>query len=317
MKRALVLLNMGGPNNLNEVKVFLKNMFKDERILPIKSSLLRTLVANLISSLRHKSAYQNYKELGGKSPIADITASLCQRVAKLQEKTQDIKFQAIDFAMRYTPPFASDVLKKYKEYDEIVLFPLYPHHSSTTILSSLDDSQKVINEMNFKGKVKVVKEFYKSNEYNKILISLIKKALNAQDPKDITLLFSAHSLPQSIINKGDLYEKHSIEHTQILKELCQKDGLDFKDYKLAYQSKLGPVKWLEPAMSDTIANINPKRVIVVPISFCIDNSETLFELDVEYKKLADELGYELYKVSRCPNDLDEFASFILAKSDGE
>lgn len=306
MKRALILLNMGGPNNLNEVKVFLLNMFKDPRILPIKNSFLRSLLAHIITAARHKSARENYAFLGGKSPLSDTTAKLCKKIQNLSDK-----FEAIDFAMRYTPAFAKDVLAKYSNFDEIVLLPLYPHHSSTTILSSLDDAKSVLADMKFKGSVKIVPEFYQDKTYNDIIIDRIKSAVNGKDISKATLIFSAHSLPQSVIDKGDLYEAHIKDHSKILSDLCKENGLNFKEFKLAYQSKLGPVKWLEPAMSQTIKHLDSKQAIIVPISFCIDNSETDFELAVEYKKEADELGYEMYEVVKCPNDGEDFAKFLL------
>ncbi|EOI4812226.1 ferrochelatase, partial [Campylobacter coli] len=117
------------------------------------------------------------------------------------------------------------------------------------------------------------------------------------------LIFSAHSLPQSIIDKGDLYEKHVNDHVEILKEKL-KDHFD--EFILAYQSKLGPVKWLEPNTSDVLANLNDKALIY-PISFCIDCSETIFELGMEYKHLS-KYNYDLIS---CPNDSDEFMEFIL------
>lgn len=307
MKRALILLNMGGPNNLNEVHTFLINMFKDPRILTIKSKFLRNILAHLITTMRHKSAKANYAALGGKSPIVSITKSLCERMMTLSEG----EFSAIDFAMRYTPPFAKDVLAKYENFDEIVLLPLYPHHSSTTISSSLDDANSAIATLKLKANVRIIGEFYDNAHYNEIILNLIKKTVNDENTNDTTLVFSAHSLPQSIVDNGDLYQQHVVKHAEILKQLCEQNGLKFKDYKLAYQSKIGPVKWLEPAMADELKRINPLKAIIVPLSFCIDNSETVFELDVEYKNEAKKLGYELYKVVKCPNDSDDFARFLL------
>ncbi|BCX79304.1 ferrochelatase [Campylobacter sp. 19-13652] len=305
MKRALILLNMGGPNNLSEVKVFLLNMFKDRRILPIKSDFLRSIIAHIITFARHKNAKENYAKLGGKSPISDTTKSLCEKISSLYGE-----FSAVDFAMRYTPAFAKDTMVKYSEFDEIILLPLYPHHSSTTILSSLDDVKNVLDEIKFKGEVKIVPEFYQNSAYNDIILNRILSQIKGNDISEVTLIFSAHSLPQSVIDRGDLYEKHVKEHVEILSNLCRQNGLNFKEFKLAYQSKLGPVKWLEPAMSDTLKQIEIKKAIIVPISFCIDNSETDFELAIEYRQIADELGYELYKVIRCPNDGEDFARFL-------
>lgn len=308
---------MGGPNKPSEVKMFLKNMFNDPYILPVKNGFLRSLLAWLISSLRHKNAKANYAAIGGKSPIAGITASLCQRLAQLQEKTQEMSFHAIDFAMRYTPPFASDVLKKYKDYDEIVLFPLYPHHSNTTIASSLDDAVGELKKLDFKGRVRIVREFYESKEYNEVLIKSLIASTAGENLKEYALIISAHSLPQKLIANGDKYETHINAHIKILKSELKQNGVEFKDVVLAYQSRLGPVKWLEPELGKAMSRLSQSwgetgvKAVVLPISFCIDNSESVFELGIEFAKHAKELGYSAYSLLPCPNDSDEFAKFIL------
>lgn len=128
------------------------------------------------------------------------------------------------------------------------------------------------------------------------------------------LIFSAHSLPQKIIDKGDVYEKHINEHVQILSKMIKDSGLNFKGINLAYQSRLGPVKWLEPSLNEILAKCKSKKALIYPLSFCIDNSETIFELVIEYAKIAKELNFSFYKVVWCPNFSDEFASFILQKA---
>ena len=165
MKKVVLLLNMGGPNNLDEVSVFLKNMFNDKYILNIKNEKLRDKLSSLIAFLRKKPATKNYELIGGKSPLVDITASLVEKLSK----TKEYEF---DFIMRYTPPFAKDVLKKYKGYDEIVLFPLYPHHSITTVVSSLEDAKDWINELNINANIKIIDVFFNDLEYNKIIIAV-------------------------------------------------------------------------------------------------------------------------------------------------
>ena len=129
--RLILLLNMGGPNELGEVEVFLKNMFNDPCILGIKSPFLRKFVAFMITKSRLKTAQNNYRQIGGKSPICELTARLCGKISHfLDEDT------AVAFAMNYTPPFAKDVLAEFADVSEIVVFPLYPHHSVTTVTSS-------------------------------------------------------------------------------------------------------------------------------------------------------------------------------------
>ena len=309
MKKALLLLNMGGANSLDDVEIFLTNMFNDPYILGIKNKFLRKFVAFMITKGRLKTAKHNYEQIGGKSPLCELTAKLCEKISSLQSE-----FDAVDFAMNYTSPFVKDVLKKYEKFDEIVLLPLYPHHSQTTITSSLADFKKAKEELDFKAKIALCEPFYDDDAYNKIIISHIREAINDTDISDISLIFSAHSLPRKIIEKGDIYEKHINEHVQILGKILKEQGLNFKDVSLAYQSRLGPVKWLEPSLNEALAKCENKKALIYPLSFCIDNSETIFELVIEYAKLAKELNFSFYKVAQCPNFSDEFASFILEKS---
>ena len=309
MKKALLLLNMGGANSLDDVEIFLTNMFNDPYILGIKNKFLRKFIAFMITKGRLKTAKHNYEQIGGKSPLCELTAKLCEKISSLQNE-----FEAVDFAMNYTSPFVKDVLKKYEKFDEIVLLPLYPHHSQTTITSSLADFKKAKEELNFKAKISFCEPFYDDDAYNKIIVSHIREAIKDIDISDISLIFSAHSLPRKIIEKGDIYEKHINEHVQILGKMLKEQGLNFKDVSLAYQSRLGSVKWLEPSLNEALAKCENKKALIYPLSFCIDNSETIFELVIEYAKLAKELNFSFYKVVECPNFSDEFASFILEKS---
>ncbi|EAH8699254.1 ferrochelatase [Campylobacter jejuni] len=295
--KLVLFLNMGGATNLQDCEVFLKNMFNDPYILGIKNRFLRKFVAWIITKARVKAMQENYKKMGGKSPLNELTQSLCD---KLNLKQDEFKF---DFVNLYVPPFATEILQKYtlNASDEIILFPLYPHHSYTTVTSSLEVLQNEISKQKIQAKVKTIDIFYKNELYNEMIVSHILAKKSKFDAK--ILIFSAHSLPQSIIDKGDLYEKHVNDHVEILKEKL-KDHFD--EFILAYQSKLGPVKWLEPNTSDILANLDNKALIY-PISFCIDCSETIFELGMEYKHLA-KCDYDLIT---CPNDSDEFIHFIL------
>ncbi|ECO3963117.1 ferrochelatase [Campylobacter jejuni] len=295
--KLVLFLNMGGATNLQDCEVFLKNMFNDPYILGIKNRFLRKFVAWIITKARVKAMQENYRKMGGKSPLNELTQSLCN---KLNLKQDEFKF---DFVNLYVPPFATEILQKYtlNENDEIILFPLYPHHSCTTVTSSLEVLQNEISKQKIQAKVKTIDIFYKNELYNEMIVSHILDKKSKFDAK--ILIFSAHSLPQSIIDKGDLYKKHVNNHVEILKEKL-KDHFD--EFILAYQSKLGPVKWLEPNTSDILANLNDKALIY-PISFCIDCSETIFELGMEYKHLA-KCDYDLIS---CPNDSDEFMEFIL------
>lgn len=306
MKQGLLLLNMGGPNNLDEVELFLKNMFNDPNIITVKSNLLRKFIAFMITSYRRKTAKKNYEALGGKSPIVSYTKAL---VEKLQKKLPNTK---VDFAMAYTPPFCDKAIKNFiaSGIERLDVFPMYPHYSTTTIKSSLEDLSLHVNKLHPTFEIKVAKKFYKNTLYNELLIRLIQKSLE-KNPKEYDLIFSAHSLPQKIVDKGDPYQKQIMDHVEILTKMLNEQGIVFNKIHLAYQSKLGPVKWLEPELSKKLKEIENKRVIIVPLSFTIDNSETEFELHVEYKEEAKELGFEEYRVVGCPNSEDGFVDLII------
>ncbi|PID47751.1 MAG: ferrochelatase [Proteobacteria bacterium] len=297
---------MGGPNNLNEVEVFLKNMFNDKNIITLKSKLLRKFIAFMIVKSRKKEACENYRQLGGSSPIVANTKKL---IAKLAKKLPDFQ---VSYAMCYTPPFVKEALKKVSLCEELFVLPLYPHYSTTTIKSSMED---FYSHLRGDFKVKQIKEFYKNDLYNQLLVKLIRQTLNNDNSQDFDLIFSAHSLPQRVVDRGDVYQAQVIEHVDILTKILLKQGINFKNIHLAYQSKLGPVKWLEPELGTKLKQLKNKKVIISPISFTIDNSETDFELSIEYKEKARDLGFKDYRVCRCPNDDDDFVKTIISLLD--
>ncbi|ACZ12685.1 ferrochelatase [Sulfurospirillum deleyianum] len=305
-QKALILLNMGGPNNLDEVKLFLTNMFNDKNIITTKSALLRRFIAFMITASRTKKAQANYAKLGGKSPLVGYTQKL---VDKLQKALPSVH---VDFAMRYTPPFCEEVIRKLleKEIHEVTLLPLYPHYSSTTTKSSVEDFMEVAHLLGYHGKINVIDRFYEDASYNQLLIQKIKETLGKHDASNFELIFSAHSLPQKIIEKGDPYQREIELHVKILSELLVQQGIHFHGIHLAYQSKLGPLKWLEPSLEQKLSSLENKNALIVPIAFTIDNSETEFELSMEYAEVAHHLGYEHYLVAKCPNDDDAFVSAI-------
>lgn len=308
MKKLVLLLNMGGANDLDDVKVFLTNMFNDPYILGIKNGFVRKILASFIVKMRLRPAQENYKQIGGKSPICDLTQALCDKLNALEFSGEDkVKF---DFAMNYTAPFTQDVLSRYADANEIVVLPLYPHHSVTTVSSSLDEFHRAYNALGLTAKVRTIEPFYKNKIFNTAIVDSIKREVRGIDISDVELVFSAHSLPQKTIDRGDLYEKHVREHVEIISEMLKQDEINFARIRLAYQSRLGPVKWLEPALGDVLADIPSKKAVIYPLSFCIDNSETTFELVKEFAHVARELGFEFYDVVPCLNDSDDFVNFI-------
>jgi ferrochelatase len=284
--KAVVLMNMGGARSERELKEFLFNMFMDKRII---NSPLRYFLAPLISNIRYKKVWKNYEKIGG-SRIYKITEQISK---KLKNSSFDVLY-----SMRYTKPFLKDLnLKKYKE---IIFLPLYPHYSFTTYESSIDE----IKNLNLKIPYKIIKPFYKNPKFNSIIKENILNSIS--DSKNWNLIFSAHGLPKNIIKKGDTYEKEVTEHVKILKQILPK----FKSVSLAYQSRFGPTEWLQPYLHKELEKYKNENVLIYPISFMIDNSETDLELKVEYKHLAEEIGIKNYKVVECPNDNENTINFL-------
>ncbi|WP_066159053.1 ferrochelatase [Aliarcobacter skirrowii] len=299
--KALVLLNMGGARSKDELKMFLTNMFNDENILTVKSALLRKMIAFFIVTKRLNSAWKNYEEIGNASPINPLTEKL---VEKCNEKIDGYTTYQV---MRYTPPFAKDVVEKLKEdgISEVFLLPLYPQYSTTTTKSSMEDFLKYAKNS---FKIKSINDFYKNDKFNNCIVNEIER--NMQEGVKYNLIFSAHGLPQKIVDNGDPYQKQMIEHIEILSKKLKEKNIDFKSINLAYQSKVGPLKWLEPSLEDMLKNFENDNVIIYPLSFIVDNSETDFELDIEYREVANEIGILEYKVCKCVNDGDDFIEAI-------
>jgi len=306
MKRAMVLMNMGGPNNLNEVDVFLKNMFNDKYIIGAPQPI-RSLIGYIIRKKRLKEATNNYKMLGGVSPIVGNTKRLIRR---LKRKTKDGVF----YVMRYTPPFSKDIIQELKNYDEIYAIPMYPHYSSTTTKSSIEDLLKEGKKYGLETKIKTIDNYNKRVEYNNVIVKKIKEKIKEnENSKDFTLIFSAHGLPQRTIDKGDPYQKQIEENVEEVKKLLKEQNIEFNSIELAYQSRLGPMEWIKPYLEDKLEEIKEKndKVIIYPIAFTIDNSETNGELGIEYREVAEELGIKDYRVCEVVNYDEDFQNFIL------
>jgi len=299
MKRAILLMNMGGPNNLDEVKTFLTNMFNDKRIIAAPKPI-RAMIAKLITFRRTKEAQSNYALLGGKSPLVGYTQDLIEKLE------YQIKDASIHMVMRYTPPFAEDVLENLRDVDEFYAIPLYPHYSSTTTLSSLDDLYETFDKLRIKARVKTIDDYYSDNYYNGAIVERIKEALDGENPEEFELIFSAHGLPKKIIEKGDMYQKHIRYNVYHARKALMQAGVNFHNTHLAYQSRLGPLEWIKPYLDDKLKSLKKKKVILFPIAFTVDNSETEFELEIEYREIAQEIGLEDYRVAKAPNDHPEF-----------
>jgi len=303
VKTAVVLLNLGGPDKPESVKKFLFNLFNDPLIIRLPF-FLRTPLAWLISTRRNKEAQAIYSEIGGKSPILDITYS---QANTLNKSLQAAGMNAQVFvSMRHWHPMTDEVVKEVKVYnpDQIFLLPLYPQYSTTTSKSSLD----IWFKESEKQKLNINTKYACCYPTNKKLIEahsqLIQRKISEIKNKKIRILFSAHSLPVSIIKSGDPYQ-WQVQQT-VLSIMQEISGVE--DHVLCYQSKVTPVKWLEPSTPDEIKRAIKEdlAIIIVPVAFVSDHSETLVELDIEYKKLAKEMGSKDYFRVEALNINDSF-----------
>jgi ferrochelatase len=295
--KGVLLLNMGGARSAGELRFFLFNMFSDKHII---RSPVRYLLAHLISTLRYKKVWRKYELIGG-SKLNEHTGRL---VEKLRLKTGETVFPV----MRYTHPLAADLFAEHR-FEELVLIPLYPHYSSTTTQSSLEDVSRALECQGQKPKIRTIGPYFNDPQFN---ASLVERVREQYQDSSYHLVFSAHGLPQKIA-AHDPYEGQIRRHAQLLQWLLPQEGLNFKGFHLAYQSRVGPLRWLEPSLSDVLQGLANEKVIVYPLSFTIDNSETDLELAIEYKELAHTFGLLDYRVCQVQNDSDLFVDFLAAR----
>lgn len=297
-KTAVILFNLGGPDKLSSVRQFLFNLFSDKAIISLPQPF-RYLIAKLISSRRNHKAQNIYRQIGGKSPLLDITLSQADSLQRELSFCGDFK---VFVAMRYWHPMSPEIAAKVKQYkpDKLILLPLYPQFSSTTSASSIADFLK--NYEIAAEKVKIVCCYPDHEDFIKAHGLLIKQVFDKIAPEKkskIRILFSAHGLPMKVINKGDPYV-FQINRTanKIINFLANfwKISVSEIDSVVCYQSKVGPLEWTSPSLEHEIRRvaIDKKIPVIVPIAFVSDHSETLVELDIEYRELAEKLGIHDY-----------------------
>jgi ferrochelatase len=307
MKQALFLLNMGGPNSIDEVELFLQNMFADKNILTM-DRYTRKLVSTIIITKRLEDVKENYGLLGGKSPLLGLTEDL---IAKLVPNL-DMPIYPV---MRYVPPFADEALEECKKngVEEIILFPLYPQYSTTTTLSSVEDIEARCEVMDYHPVIKVIDPYYDDYDYIEASCEKIIEAMEGKETEEYDLLLSAHGLPLSIIKAGDPYQNQVEGNASAVKIYLKERGIKFHDIKLVYQSKVGSSAWLEPNLVDVLRNPRHRKVVIFPLAFTLDNSETVFELDIEHREIAEKIKYDDYVVASCMNDSQKFVDLIVEK----
>ena len=292
MKKAIILFNLGGPDKLENVEPFLFNLFNDPAILDLPT-FLRYPLAKLISNRRAPVAKKIYAELGGSSPILKLTKE--QSVAleiKLNQTQEEDEYKCF-IIMRCWNPRAKDVIKDVQLYgpDEVVLMPLYPQYSAATSGSSIKEWKDVCKKNNYHVKTSTICCYPTDQNFiNAHTKEIIKKI---KDLKNFKLIFSAHGLPEKNIKKGDPYQWQVEQSVKKIVESLNDENLD---WILSYQSRVGPLKWIGPS-TETIIIENSKigkHIVLVPIAFVSEHSETLVELDIEYKEIADANGCKNY-----------------------
>ncbi|MDO8947095.1 MAG: ferrochelatase [Desulfocapsaceae bacterium] len=298
--KGVLLLNMGGARSEQELRSFLFNMFSDKYII---RSPVRYLLAPLISTLRYKKTWRKYELING--------SRIYQHTERLVEKLRQRTGEAVFPVMRYTHPLAADLFAE-REFDQLVLVPLYPHYSSTTTQSSLEDVYRAIESYGQRPEIREIGPYYDDPLFN---ASIVERIREQYLDSSAHLIFSAHGLPQKIA-VDDPYEGQIEAHVALLKTLLPDAGLDFKRVHLAYQSKVGPMRWLEPSLEKTLKGLSGEKVIVYPLSFTIDNSETDLELAIEYKELARSIGLHDYRVCQVQNDSELFVEFLATRIAG-
>jgi ferrochelatase len=292
MKKAIILFNLGGPDKLENVEPFLFNLFNDPAILNLPT-ILRYPLAKLISNRRAPVAKKIYAELGGSSPILKLTKEQSNALEiKLNQTQKEDEYKCF-IIMRCWNPRAKDVIKDVQLYDpdEVVLMPLYPQYSAATSGSSIKEWKDVCKKKNYQVKTSTICCYPTDQNFiNAHTKEIIKKI---KDLKDFKLIFSAHGLPEKNIKKGDPYQ-WQVE--QSVKKIVERLNDENLDWILSYQSRVGPLKWIGPSTEDTIIENSKigKHIVLVPIAFVSEHSETLVELDIEYKEIADANGCKNY-----------------------
>ncbi len=292
---AVLLANFGGPDSIHSVKNFLYNLFCDPKIINLPSPL-RQFIAWMISNSRSKSSSIMYEKIGGISPLIPITYLQSE---KLKKHIDSNKLNIDTFiGFRYCRPFIQDVLDELKEkgYKKIIVLPLYPQYSSTSTGSVelvLEEWIKK-NEMT-KPELYLIKNWHTDEDYIQSYTNLINKACNHLDLRRTEIIFSAHSIPIKCIESGDPYEKHINETASLIVEKLNWK----KPWHIAYQSKIGPVKWLEPSVESVIEGIAKRNIntniLVVPISFVCEHVETIYEIGILYKDFAIKQGIKTFR----------------------
>jgi ferrochelatase len=311
----VLLLNLGGPDELDDVGPFLFNLFSDPEIIRIPFRGLQKPLAWLISTLRTKKSQENYRQIGGGSPLRRITEAQGQALQEqLNSKGEDAR---IYIGMRYWHPFTEEAIARLKRdaIDRLVILPLYPQFSISTSGSSFRLLERLWQEDPALNKIEytVIPSWYQQPGYLQAMAQLIAQELDSlPNPDQVHIFFSAHGVPVSYVEEaGDPYQKEIEDCTALIMQTLNRPN----PHTLAYQSRVGPVEWLKPYTEDAIKELGAagiENLLVVPVSFVSEHIETLEEIDIEYREIAEEAG--IHNFNRVPA-LNTHPVFIEALAD--
>jgi ferrochelatase len=300
----VLLLNLGGPDKLEDVGPFLYNLFSDPEIIRLPFSWLQKPLAWLIASRRTQKSQENYKQIGGGSPLRRITEAQGEA---LKEQLQALGQETnIYVGMRYWHPYTEEAIAQLTQDDieHLVILPLYPQFSISTSGSSFRLLDKLWREDPKLQRIeyKVIPSWYKQPSYLQAMAELIAQELDQfPNPDSVHVFFSAHGVPKNYVEEaGDPYQQEIEECTALIMQTLNRPN----EHTLAYQSRVGPVEWLQPYTDDALEELGAKGVkdlVVVPISFVSEHIETLQEIDIEYRELAEESGIENFRRVPAPN----------------
>jgi protoporphyrin/coproporphyrin ferrochelatase len=286
MKVAVVLFNLGGPDSPEAVEPFLRNLFTDPAIIGAPGFIRRPL-ARLIARRRAPVAREIYGRIGGRSPILPQTEAQARALERvLAERRADTQFRAF-VSMRYWHPLSDVAARAVKAWnpDRVVLLPLYPQMSTTTSESSVKDWLDAAGRAGIKVPTQVVCCYPTQTGFIDAATALIREAIDKVGGQPFRLLFSAHGLPENVIRRGDPYQWQVEQSAQAI---VQRLALRDLDWSVCYQSRVGPMKWIGPSTDAEIQRTgrDGKAVVLFPVAFVSEHSETLVELDIEYRELA-------------------------------
>ncbi len=305
-KTAVLLLQMGGADSLSAIEPFLYNLFSDRDIIRIGPAFLQPVIARFIARRRTKKVMEYYRKIGGKSPIRELTE---QQASELQTVLGE-GYRCF-VAMRYSKPDTAEALAaiSHEGISKVIALSLYPHYSRATVGSSINELERELKKSAAPYSVSYIRQFYDHPAYIAALAEKIELGLSGfPERSTVQLVFSAHGLPQSFIDSGDPY----LEHIQATVRLTM-EHFGGISHHLAFQSRAGPVKWLEPSTEAKIAELAAagcRQLLMVPLSFVSDHIETLYEIDIQYREEATALGITDFRRTEALNSSPAFISCL-------